>query len=244
MLLKKWESLPENMRSDEVRRYYEILKKKKPALFFKRLTDILLSAFLLLILAPLFLILAIAVKCDSRGPVFYRQTRVTRYGRLFRIFKFRSMRQDADRGPKITVGEDPRVTRVGRVIRKFRLDELGQLINILRGDMSFVGTRPEVPDFVARYTPEMMATLLLPAGVTSLASILYKDESSLLPGAEDPARLYREKILPEKMRCNLDALARFGFWRDAGVLLLTFPAVLGMFPRRRFAAEAGRESRR
>lgn len=171
MLLKKWEELPIEMQTDAVRKYYDILKKKQVSLFFKRVFDIVVSFLMLIILLPLFLILAVAIKLDSHGPVFYRQVRVTQYDRKFRIFKFRSMVQDADKGSLVTVQGDTRVTRVGKFVRKFRLDEVSQLLNVLKGDMTFVGTRPEVPRYVDQYTATMMATLLLPAGVTSLASI-------------------------------------------------------------------------
>ncbi len=227
MMLIKWEKLPEEMRTDEVRKYYEILKKKRCSLFFKRLFDIFVSLFLLALLLPIFLILAIAIKIDSKGPVFYRQLRVTQYGKTFRIFKFRSMVQNADKGSQVTVSGDARVTRVGKLVRKCRLDEISQLIDVLRGKMTFVGTRPEVPKYVDRYTPEMMATLLLPAGVTSLASIYYKDEAELLDAAEDTDTVYVEKVLPAKMRYNLEAIEKFGFWSDIKIMFMTVFAVLG-----------------
>ena len=178
MILRKWEELPSEMQTPEVRKYYDILKKKKFSLFLKRLFDVTVSFILLVLFSPVFLILAIAIKLDSKGPVFYRQTRVTQYGKEFRIFKFRSMVTDADKGSLLTVGGDSRVTKTGRFIRKYKLDELSQLIDVFRGTMTFVGTRPEVPKYVEKYTPEMMATLLLPAGITSEASIYYKDETS------------------------------------------------------------------
>lgn len=227
MLLKKWEKLPPEMQTDEVRKYYDILKKKQVSLFFKRAFDIVVSFLMLILLSPLFLILAIAIKVDSKGPVFYRQVRVTQYNRTFRIFKFRSMVQDADRGSLVTVQGDARITRVGRIIRRFRLDEVSQLINVLKGDMTFVGTRPEVPKYVEQYTPEMLATLLLPAGVTSLASIYYKDEAELLDAAEDTDKVYIEKVLPGKMYYNLGAIAKFGFWGDIRIMFMTVLAVLG-----------------
>lgn len=145
MLICKWEKLPENMQTEEVRNYYEILRKKNLSLLCKRIFDIFVSALMLVILSPLFLILAIAIKIDSKGPVFYRQERVTQYGKSFRIFKFRSMVVDADKGSQVTVAYDSRITKVGRFIRKCRLDEVCQLIDIFRGTMTFVGTRPEVP---------------------------------------------------------------------------------------------------
>ena len=228
MMLRKWEALPENMRTDAVRPYYELLEKKQGALLLKRVFDVAVSAVMLLILSPLFLLLAIAIKLDSPGPVFYRQVRVTQYGETFRIFKFRSMVSNADKiGTQVTVGNDSRITRVGKLVRKCRLDEICQLIDIFRGTMTFVGTRPEVPKYVAEYTPEMMATLLLPAGVTSLASICYKDEDELLNGAENVDKTYVEQVLPGKMKYNLDAIRKFSFFGDIKVMFMTVFAVLG-----------------
>ena len=228
MLLRKWEQLPPEMQNDAVRKYYDILKNKRVSLIFKRIFDAVAASVLLILLSPLFLLLAVAIKLDSDGPVFYRQERVTQYGRRFRIFKFRSMVQDADKGLLVTVRGDSRVTRVGGFIRKYRLDEISQLLNVLTGDMSFVGARPEVPKYVARYTPEMMATLLLPSGITGMASILYRDEAELLDAAEDTDEFYVEKVLPEKMLLNLHEIEQFGFWREIRVMLLTLCAVCGM----------------
>ena len=227
MMLRKWEKLPSELQIEEVRPYYEILRKKRVSLFLKRLFDIAASLLLLILLSPLFLLLSIAIKIDSRGPVFYRQERVTQYGKRFRIFKFRSMVKDADRGSLVTVGNDMRITRVGKLIRKCRLDEISQLIDVLRGTMTFVGTRPEVPKYVEQYDSEMLATLLLPAGITSLASIYYKDEAELLDGAEDTDKVYVEDVLPAKMRYNLKEIKRFGFWRDIGTMFKTALAMLG-----------------
>ena len=227
-MLRKWEALPENMRTDAVRPYYELLEKKQGALLLKRVFDVAVSAVMLLILSPLFLLLAIAIKLDSPGPVFYRQVRVTQYGETFRIFKFRSMVSNADKiGTQVPVGNDSRITRVGKLVRKCRLDEICQLIDIFRDTMTFVGTRPEVPKYVAEYTPEMMATLLLPAGVTSLASICYKDEDELLNGAENVDKTYVEQVLPGKMKYNLDAIKKFSFFGDIKVMFMTVFAVLG-----------------
>lgn len=227
MLLKSWDSLPEYMKSEEVREYYEILRHKKLSLVFKRLFDIIVSFTMLIILSPVFIILAIAIKIDSPGPVFYRQERVTQYGKTFRIFKFRSMVNNADKeGSLVTVGEDARITRVGKVIRKFRLDEISQLIDIFRGTMTFVGTRPEVPKYVASYTPEMMATLLLPAGVTSLASIEFKDEAELLENADDVDEVYLSEILPKKMQFNLKGLRTFSLFSEISLMIKTVIAVL------------------
>ncbi len=227
MILKKWEDLPSEMQTDDVRKYYDILKKKKASLFFKRVFDIAASFIMLLILSPFFLILAVAIKLDSKGPVFYRQVRITRYNEKFRIFKFRSMVQNADCGSQVTVSGDARVTRVGKLVRKCRLDEISQLIDVLRGKMTFVGTRPEVPKYTQHYTAEMMATLLLPAGVTSLASIYYKDEAELLDAAEDTDKVYIEEILPAKMYYNLKAIENFSFFGDIKTMFMTVFAVLG-----------------
>ena len=228
MILKKWEELPQELKTEAVRPYYEALCRKKGSLLAKRVFDVAVSLVMLLLLLPVFLVLAIAIKLDSKGPVFYRQVRVTQYGKEFRIFKFRTMVQNADQiGSQVTVNNDSRVTRVGKLIRACRLDEICQLIDVLRGTMTFVGTRPEVPKYVAAYTPEMMATLLLPAGVTSEASILYKDESELLDQAEDVDKTYVEEVLPGKMRCNLYAIKNFGFWFDIRTMFRTVFAVLG-----------------
>ena len=227
MFIRKWEDLPKEMQTEEVRVYYDILRKKQGTLFFKRVFDIVVSAIMLFVISPVFLLLAIAIKLDSKGPVFFRQTRVTQYNKKFRIFKFRSMVQNADKGSQVTVSGDSRVTRVGRLIRKCRLDEISQLIDVFRGKMTFVGTRPEVPKYTEQYTPEMMATLLLPAGVTSLASIYYKDEDKLLDGAEDTDKVYVEQVLPGKMYYNLKAIEKFSFWGDIKIMFMTVFAILG-----------------
>ena len=228
MRLIKWEKLPVEMQTEEVRKYYDILKNKRAGLFFKRLFDIFVSGLMLIILSPVFLILAVAIKIDSKGPVFYRQLRVTQYGKKFRIFKFRTMVNNADKiGTHVTVNNDSRITKVGQFIRKCRLDEVSQLIDVFRGTMTFVGTRPEAVKYVDAYTPEMMATLLLPAGVTSMASIYYKDEAELLDKAEDAEKSYVEEVLPVKMKYNLREIEKFGFWRDIKVMFMTVFAVLG-----------------
>lgn len=228
MILRKWEDLPEEMQISEVRKYYEILAKHKISLFLKRTFDVVVSSIMLVILSPVFLFLAIAIKSDSPGPVFYRQERVTIYGKRFRIHKFRTMINNADKqGTLVTVKNDSRVTKVGKLLRKYRLDEISQLIDVFVGDMTFVGTRPEVVKYVDRYTLVMMATLLLPAGVTSEASILYKDENKLLDGAENVDDVYVEKVLPGKMYYNLRSIEKFGFWRDISLMFKTVFAVLG-----------------
>ena len=217
-----WEDLPEEMRLPEVRPYYDALAQKRGYLVAKRLIDIVASIGIFALTWWVFLILAVAIKTESPGPVFYRQTRVTQYGREFRIFKFRTMVQDADRiGAAVTVNEDPRVTKVGSVIRKFRFDEFSQLIDVFRGTMTLVGTRPEVPQYVASYSPEMMATLLLPAGVTSRASIEFKNEDVLLSGVDDTDCVYISKVLPVKISINLQDLKMSSTCRDISTMLKT-----------------------
>ena len=232
MRLLPWDQLPEDMQVEEVRPYYEALAAKRKSLVAKRAFDVAGSLALIALLSWLILGVAIAVKVDSPGPIFYRQVRVTQYGKKFRIFKFRSMVNDADKvGPQVTTGGDPRITRVGAVIRKYRLDEIGQLFNVLSGDMSFVGTRPEVPRYVEVYTPEMRATLLLPAGVTSLTSIMYKDESKLLNASDDPDRTYIEEVLPGKMKFNLQGIKDFSLAGDLKLMFKTVAAVAGVKSR-------------
>lgn len=227
MRMISWEKLPPQMQTEAVKPYYEILQKKQISLIFKRLFDIVVSIIMLLILSPVFLILAIAIKLDTEGPVFYRQVRVTQYGKEFRIFKFRTMVNNADKiGSQVTVGGDNRITRVGKVIRECRLDEIGQLLNILGGSMTFVGTRPEVPKYVEKYTSEMWATLLLPAGVTSEASIRYKDEAALLDAAEDVDATYIQDVLPGKMKYNLRSIQEYSFFKDIETMFQTVFAVV------------------
>lgn len=227
MIIKNWNDLPECMKVFEVQGYYNILEKKRVNLMCIRFFDIIISLILLIVLLPFFLVVSILIVLDSSGGPFFRQTRVTQYGREFKIIKFRSMVRNAEcKGAQVTVNNDMRVTRVGRVIRKCRLDEIPQLLNILVGDMTFVGTRPEVPKYVNQYSPEMRATLLLPAGVTSLASIRYKDECKLLAEANDAEKVYIEEILPQKMQYNLKEIKEYGLWHNSKVILLTILAVL------------------
>lgn len=227
MLICKWEKLPEEMKNDAVYPYWQKLRKKNFSLFWKRVFDVIVSFLMLLFLSPIFLILAISIKIDSKGPVFYRQERITQYGKKFKIHKFRTMITDADKiGSQVTVADDSRITKIGRMIRKCRLDEVSQLLDVLSGKMTFVGTRPEVIKYVERYTDEMKATLLLPAGVTSLASIKYKDEDSLLENAENADETYVNEVLPGKMEYNLQALRKQGFWRDICTMFQTVGAVL------------------
>lgn len=226
-MLCKWEDLPAFMQTEAVRPYYDILKRHQAALLVKRTFDFIMSTLLLLLLSPAFLILAVWIKFDSPGPVFYRQERVTQYGRVFRIYKFRTMVQDADKlGSLVTTGNDSRITKAGQKLRGCRLDELPQLINIWKGEMSFVGTRPEVLKFVRAYTPNMMATLLLPAGVTSDASIQYKDEHTLLASADNIDDMYINQILPEKMKYNLKSMQHFCLFKELETMIKTILAVM------------------
>lgn len=225
--MRKWNDLPKDMQVEEVKIYYDMLQRRKGSLLLKRIFDIIAASILLLLLSPVLLVLSVWIKTDSKGPVFFRQVRVTQYGKTFRIFKFRTMVDHADQiGTQVTTKGDARVTKVGKVLRGCRLDELPQLLNILTGDMTFVGTRPEVEKYVAHYTDEMKATLLMPAGVTSLASIEYKDEERLLESADNADRVYIEKILPEKMKYNLQSIRNFSFGQDIKTMIATVVAVL------------------
>lgn len=225
-MLRRWEDLPKRMQNEAVRPYYEQLQKKKVSLFLKRCIDVFLSSALLLFLAPVMLLIGIAVRLDSPGPALFRQVRVTQYGRQFRIFKFRTMVNHADRmGTQVTASGDARITRLGRKMRHYRLDELPQLLNIFLGDMSFVGTRPEVVKYVREYTDEMTATLLLPAGVTSEVSIQYKDEEKLLADVADVDEAYIHIVLPEKMEYNLKSLRDFSLIHELKIMVDTVIAV-------------------
>ena len=221
-------TLPDYMRLPEVRPYYEILQKRKLSLLIKRVFDFVAALILVIVLALPMTVIAVMVKRDSKGPVFYRQERVTAYGKHFRIHKFRTMVSNADQiGTAVTVGNDSRITRVGQKLRRLRLDELPQLLDVLEGNMSFVGTRPEAVRYVERYRPEYYATLLLPAGITSETSIRYKDEDRLLNAADDVDHVYMEKVLPEKMKWNLESIKRFRFLGELMTMLRTVAAVLG-----------------
>lgn len=222
MCFKQWEDLPEFMKNEAVKRYYEILSKKRFQLRIKRFFDVMMSSVLIVLLSPMFIAISLWIKLDSEGSVFYKQKRITQYGRNFYIFKFRTMVVNADQmGSLITKMYDPRITKAGEKMRKLRIDELPQLFNIFRGDMSFVGTRPEVERYVMAYTEEMRATLLLPAGVTSEASIRYKDEDKILKDAKDIDEVYIKNILPEKMKWNLKSIEEFGALKDIEILIKT-----------------------
>lgn len=226
-MLKNWNKLPEYMRTDEVRPYYDLLQRKKLSLFFKRVFDIVVSLIMIILCSPILLIISILIVKDSKGGIFYRQERVTQYGRVFRIFKFRTMVQNADQiGTQVTVSNDSRITKIGSKLRDCRLDELPQLFNIFLGDMTFVGTRPESVHYVKSYTNEMYATLLLPAGVTSEASIEYKDEADLLDKADNVDSVYINEVLPEKMKYNLNSIKEFSFFKEIATMFRTVFAVL------------------
>ena len=227
-MLKKWEELPDFMKNDEVRPYYEILKKKKAGLLLKRAFDLVGGLLLLVVLAIPMAIIAMWIKLDSKGPIFYRQERVTTYGKHFKIHKFRTMVNNADRiGTAVTVENDSRITKVGAKLRGSRLDELPQVFDLVAGNVSFVGTRPEAVEFVEKYKPEYMATLLLPAGITSEASIRYKNEAKLLDVADDVNRIYIEEVLPRKMKYNLESIKNFSFFGEIDTMLKTVFTVLG-----------------
>lgn len=227
-MLKAWENLPPCMQCAEVRPYYDALAKKRFSLFLKRGFDVVMATILLLLLGLPMAIVAALIKLDSKGPALFRQERITAYGRKFRIHKFRTMVDHAEqKGTSVTVGNDVRITKVGRFLRKYRIDEFPQLFDVLEANMSFVGTRPESPKYVNRYTNEMKATLLLPAGITSEASIRYKDEAKLLDGAQDVDKTYVENVLPGKMRWNLRAIRQFSFAGELLTMLRTVLAVCG-----------------
>lgn len=227
MILKQWDDLPDNMKNEKVKIYYEILNKKRFSLYAKRVFDIVVASIMLIILLPVFIVLSIIIKLDSKGPIMFRQVRVTQYSKKFSIFKFRTMVNNADKiGTQVTTQNDDRVTKVGSMIRKCRLDEIPQLLNIISGDMSFVGTRPEVPKYVDQYTEEMLATLILPAGVTSEASIEYKDEVVLLSISENTDETYVNEVLPGKMEYNLKSIERFNFWGEIGIMARTVKVIL------------------
>lgn len=227
MRLRKWEELPKRMRTEAVRPYYEILAKKKNSLLAKRAFDVVVASIMFMILLPVMIAIAVMICLDSKGGLFFLQERVTTYGKTFKIVKFRTMVKDADKkGTAVTVSGDMRVTKIGKTLRKYRLDELPQLINIITGDMSFVGTRPEVVKYVNKYSKEMYATFLLPAGVTSEASIEYKDEEKLISEAKDADKVYVEAVLPEKMKYNLESIKNFSFWSEIGTMVKTVIAVL------------------
>lgn len=228
MILKQWDNLPEFMKCDEVKVYYDILSQKKGNLVLKRLFDIAVGIILLILLAIPMVIIAVMIKVDSKGPVFYRQERVTRYGKMFRIHKFRTMVDNADKiGTTVTINNDSRITKVGEKLRGCRLDELPQVFDLLSGNMSLVGTRPEAVKYVKKYKSEYLATLLLPAGITSEASIRYKDEAKLLSEADDVDKVYVNDVMPGKMIYNLDSIRNFSFRGEIITMFRTMFIVAG-----------------
>ena len=216
------------MRVNEVRPYWEILNKKQGELLLKRCFDFSLAILLLVLFSVPMGAIAIIIKADSEGPVFFRQERVTSYGKHFRIHKFRTMVSNAENiGASLTMENDIRITRVGKKLRQYRLDELPQLLDVLKGDMSFVGTRPEAVKYVEQYEKEYYATLLIPAGITSEASIRFKDENVLLGAAVDADQVYMEDILPAKMKWNLDSIRHFCLLGEIQTMFRTVLAVMG-----------------
>ena len=227
-MLRKWDELPDFMRVNEVRPYWESLSKKQGQLLLKRVFDLLAATVLTVLLAFPMAVIALMVKHDSEGPAIYRQERLTTYGKHFKIHKFRTMRKDAaELGTALTVENDSRITKIGAKLRDYRLDELPQLFDILAGDMSFVGTRPETVKYVEQYKPEYYATLLMPAGITSEASIRYKDEDKLLNAKDDIDKIYIEEVLPQKMKWNLESIANYHFLQEILIMFRTVLAVLG-----------------
>ena len=227
----KFEDLPVQLRNEDVERYYKLLNNKRISLFCKLLMDRLLALVLLILFSPVILIIGIWIKIDSSGPAIYKQVRITQYGREFKIWKFRTMVVGADKkGSLVTSHNDNRITKIGKFIRKYRIDELPQLINVLLGDMSFVGTRPEVPKYTDQYTDEMKATLLLPAGITSPASISFKDEDIIINRCVERGLTvddaYVNEVLPAKMHYNLEYLRQFSFINDLKIMIQTVVEVV------------------
>lgn len=224
--MRKWENIPAFMQCNEVRVYYDILCNKRFSLLIKRILDIFFGIVVLVVTAIPMLIISFIIILESPGGVFYRQERVTTYGKKFKIHKFRTMVANADKiGTSVTVSGDNRITKVGNFLRKYRLDELPQVFDVLVGDMSFVGTRPEVTKYVEKYTSEMYSTLLLPAGITSNASIKYKDEARLLDVADNVDKVYVETVLPEKMKYNLTYIKNFSLFGDLRIMFETVSTI-------------------
>lgn len=219
MRIARWSDIPTLMRNNEVFKYHKLLGQKQTVLHVKRILDLMLSLILLPIIIPMLILIGICIKMDSKGPILFKQIRITQYGKEFKILKFRTMVSNHE--VQITSLNDNCITKAGATLRKYRLDELPQVFNILKGEMTFVGTRPEVPRYVKEYTDEMLATLLLPAGVTSYASIKFRNEDSLLQGCIDVEQEYIRHILPQKMRYNLEAIRNLSIQNDFKVLLST-----------------------
>lgn len=214
------------MQTEEVKKYYDILNSKKGYLIAKRIFDFALSLVMSLVFLPFIILVGIMIKIDSPGKIFFLQKRVTTNGKVFKIFKFRTMKENSEKLSGVTIDNDPRITKLGKYLRKFRIDEIPQIFNILTGDLSFVGARPESVKYVKEYSPEMYATLLMPAGVTSTASILFKDEAELLKGAKSPDETYVKDILPKKMAYNLEYIENCSLLYDIKVMFKTVIAVI------------------
>lgn len=214
------------MQTEEVKKYYGILDSKKGYLIAKRIFDFTLSLVMSVVFLPFIVLVGIMIKIDSPGKIFFLQKRVTTNGKVFKIFKFRTMKENSEKLSGVTVDNDPRITKLGKYLRKFRIDEIPQIFNILTGDLSFVGARPESLKYVKEYSPEMYATLLMPAGVTSPASILFKDEAELLKGAKNPDETYVKDILPKKMAYNLEYIENCSLLYDIKVMFKTVIAVI------------------
>lgn len=227
MYVKQFEKLPSDFQKDEIRPYFDYLQTKRGSLIAKRGLDIFVALLVLTVLSPIMILAGILVKLTTKGPLFYLQERVGLYGKTFHIYKFRTMVVNADKiGAQITVGEkDPRITKVGHILRTTRIDEFPQMLNVLKGDMTIIGTRPEVPRYVNEYTDEMKATLLMQPGASGVASIAYRYENEMLKDKEDPEQYYIETILPDKMRINLDYLKKFSIWQDLWLMLRTVGCV-------------------
>ena len=227
-MLRQWDDLPDFMKTSEVRPYWETLNSRRGQLVLRRIFDLIVALVLLLVLAIPMLIIAAWIRLDSPGPILYRQERVTTYGRHFRIHKFRTMVSNADKlGSAVTVENDNRITRAGSRLRKLRLDELPQIFDVISHSMSFVGTRPEAVKYVEQYEAEWYATLLMPAGITSEASIRYKDEDRLLNGADGVDKVYVEEVLPGKMKWNLESIRKYSFFDEIATVFRTVLAVMG-----------------
>lgn len=223
-----YNKLPAFLKCSEVKPYYDILANRRASIALKRITDLVFAFIMTVVLIIPIAVISIAVKATSEGPVFYRQERVTKYGKIFRIFKFRTMIVNADKlGSLVTTDGDSRVTKIGKFLRKYRLDELPQIFNVWTGDMTVVGTRPEVKKYVDCYEKEYLATLLMPAGITSLASVKFKDEEKLLNNSEDVDKTYIEKVLPLKMEYNLSYIKKFSFFYDIKLIIKTVLEVFG-----------------
>lgn len=229
MILKPFDKLPSQFQNDDVKYYYDILSKKRGSLMLKRIADFILALVMTALLIIPMAVIVVIIKLTSPGPVFYKQERVTTYGKKFMILKFRTMKVGSDKAGLLTLQNDDRITGIGKVLRKLRLDELPQIFHVLSGKMSIVGTRPEVQKYVDEYSNAMYATLLMPAGITSYASIEYKDEDRIIgeaTSADEVDNIYISKILPDKMKYNLKYIEDFSFLYDIRLMFKTVIQVI------------------